>query len=120
MRLDLLDALLGHRLENGRLLGLLVPRCTSPRLARGVAAMGKTRPARWYITVACPETATTLVAAYRISANLVLCAPSAKESAHCPVNSIDDRRPVILDSSRSKDGTYLQLRKSLPGPDGMS
>ena len=91
MGLDLLDALLGHRLEKGRLLGLLVPCCTSPWPARGVAAMGKTRSGHWYIAAACPETAKVLVAAYCISANLVLRAPSANEPVRCPVNSIDDR-----------------------------
>src|ERR1700761_9706013 len=114
MGLDLLDALLGHRLEKGRLLGLLVPCCTSLRPARGVAAMGKTRSGHWYIAAACPETAKVLVAAYCVSANLVLDAPNARAPARCLVDSLDDPRQVISDSDFSKDATYLRLLEALP------
>jgi len=83
-------------------------------LARGVAALGKTWPTRRYIVAARRETAKVLVAAHCISASLACHAPGAKDPARCLVDSLDYPRPVISDSDRSKDATYLRFFEAFP------
>jgi hypothetical protein len=82
MGLDVLDALLGHGPKVNKLLGIFLPRHTSPRPSRGVATMGTTRPSRWAIATPRPETAAARAVASYSPAGLACLAPQANGSAH--------------------------------------
>ena len=91
-----------------------------PWPARGVAAMGTTRPAQCRLAAPSPETAEVRVVAGYSSASLACFAPQANCSAHSVVDPADNSRPAGSCSGRSKDATYLRLLESFPGSDGMS